>query len=114
MAAAVGVERARPAVHHRLSQETRAPGENYAATPAPRRRTPKSDIDDVRNDLLYNLQGVEHARTLIESYVTPENIAHLEDDPIVPRLLRLTRFVYGEMHQIWEDAERFGWQPPET
>jgi hypothetical protein len=82
--------------------------------PAPRRRTPESDIDDVRDDLLYNLQGVEHARRLIESYVTPENIAHLEDDPIVARLLRLTRFVYGEMHQIWEDAERFGWQPPET
>lgn len=66
------------------------------------------------DDLLYNLQGVEHARRLIESYVTPENIAQLDDDPIVPRLLRLTRFVYGEMHQIWEDAERFGWQPPET
>lgn len=82
--------------------------------PAPRRRTPESDIDAVRDDLLYNLQGVEHARGLIESYVTPENIAHLDDDPIVPRLLRLTRFVYGEMHQIWEDAERFGWQPPET
>ena len=42
--------------------------------PAPRRRTPKSDMDDVRDDLLYNLQGVEHARRLIESYVTPENM----------------------------------------
>jgi hypothetical protein len=58
--------------------------------PTPRRRTPRSKIDEERAHLLKELRSIEDtARPLIESYVTAERIEYLGGDPIVRRLNRL-------------------------
>ena len=61
--------------------------------PTPRRRTPRSKIDEERAHLLEELRASEDtARPLIESYVTAERIEYLGGDPIVRRLNRLLGF----------------------
>ena len=61
--------------------------------PTPRRRTPRSKIDEDRAHLLEELRAIEDtARPLIESYVTTERIEYLGGDPIVRRLNRLLGF----------------------
>src|ERR1700758_3858619 len=65
----------------------RWPSGRFASMPTPRRRTPRSKIDEERAHLLEELRASEAtARPLIESYVTAERIEYLGGDPIVRRL----------------------------
>ena len=81
--------------------------------PTPRRRTPRSKIDEERAHLLEELRSIEDTvRPLIESYVTAETIEYLGGDPIVRRLNRLLGFFRGEVQHLWDDAKRLGWEPP--
>src|SRR5512142_308650 len=86
----------------------------FASMPAPRRRTPRSKIDEERSHLLEVLRASEEtARPLIESYVTAERIEYLRGDPIVRRLTRLLGFFRDEVQHLWDDAKRLGWEPPD-
>ena len=81
--------------------------------PTPRRRTPRSKIDEERAHLLKELRSIEDtARPLIEFYVTAERIEYLGGDPIVRRLNRLLGFFRDEVQHLWDDAKRLGWEPP--
>lgn len=81
--------------------------------PPSRRRTSRSRIEQLRAELLRDLDGADQAaREFVEAYVTADNIERLEDDRIVPRLARLLVYFSSEIQQMWGDAERAGWQPP--
>jgi hypothetical protein len=81
--------------------------------PASPRRTPRSRIENVRAELLRDLEAAfQSSRELVEGYVVADNIDRLEDDRIVPRIARLLVYFSSEVEQIWGDAERAGWQPP--
>ena len=81
--------------------------------PPSRRRTPRSRIEQLRAELVRDLDAAHQAaREFVEAYVVADNIERLEDDRIVPRFARLLVYFSSEVQQMWGDAERAGWQPP--
>ena len=81
--------------------------------PTSRRRTPRSQIEQLRAELVRDLDAAyQAAREFVEGYVVADTIERLEDDPIVPRFARLLVYFSSEVQQMWGDAERAGWQPP--
>lgn len=80
---------------------------------ASRRRTPRSQIERLRAELVQDLDAANQAaREFVEAYVVADNIERLEDDRIVPRFARLLVYFSSEVQQMWGDAERAGWQAP--
>ena len=81
--------------------------------PPSRRRTSRSRIEQLRAELVRDLDAAgQAAREFAEAYVVADNIERLEDDRIVPRFARLLVYFSSEVEQMWGDAEHAGWQPP--
>ena len=81
--------------------------------PPSRRRTSRSRIEQLRAELVRDLDAADQAaREFVEAYVVADNIERLEDDRIVPRFARLLVYFSSEIQQMWGDAQRAGWQPP--
>ena len=81
--------------------------------PTRQRRTPRSQIEQLRAELVRDLDAAcQVAREFVEAYVVADNIDRLEEDRIVPRFARLLVYFSSEVEQMWGDAEHAGWQAP--